>query len=45
MPDLLTAKALREQRATLATRMREMADKAKTENRDFNARRSPTGSR
>ena len=41
MADLLTAKALREQRATLATRMREMADKANTENRDFNAEEKP----
>lgn len=45
MADLLTAKALREQRATLATRMREMADKANTENRDFNAEEKPNWER
>ena len=45
MADLLTAKALREQRATLATRTREMADKANTENRDFNAEEKPNWER
>lgn len=41
MPDAITAKALREKRAPLATRIKEMADKANAEGRDFNGEEKP----
>lgn len=41
MPDLLTAKALREKRAPLAVKIRELADKANNESRDFTAEEKP----
>lgn len=41
MPDTKTAKALREQRATLAATISQMADKIHAEGRDFNAEEKP----